>query len=95
MDLITTKSIGIDGMVFAERRSDMRRRVLKGALISFNQGYSTFECIVRSISDDGARLSFGETFSLPNQFLLTISGEAPRQAVVRWRTQSTVGVSLV
>lgn len=95
MDLITAKSIGVDGIVFAERRSTIRRRVLKGAIVSFNQGYSTFECVVRNVSDDGARLSFGETFALPNQFWLTIAEQAPRKVEIRWRTLTAVGVSLV
>ena len=54
MSPITEKSIGVDGAVFAERRAALRRRVLKGATVSFNNGYSSFECVVRNQSE-GAR----------------------------------------
>lgn len=39
MTPITRNSIGIDGEVFEERRKEPRRRVLKGATLSFNRGY--------------------------------------------------------
>jgi hypothetical protein len=93
MSLITERSIGLDGTVFPDRRTGTRRRVLKGATVSFNNGYSTFECVVRNQSDEGARLSFAETFALPGRFNLSISGDAPREVDVRWRTMTAVGVT--
>jgi hypothetical protein len=95
MSPITEKSIGVDGQVFAERRSRLRRRVLKGGLISFNNGYSSFECAVRNQSDNGALLSLAETFALPNVFWLLVSENRQRKATVRWRTLNLVGVELV
>lgn len=92
MSLITERSIGIDGAVFPDRRNGTRRRVLKGATVSFNKGYSTFECVVRNQSDQGARLSFAETFALPNHFGLAVSGDTERLVDVRWRTMTAVGV---
>lgn len=93
--VITEQSIGINGAVFADRRAAVRRRVLKGGVVSFNKGYSTFECVIRNQSDDGAQLAFGETFALPNRFTISISDEAARNAEVRWRTQSTIGIAYV
>jgi len=90
---IREKSIGLDGKVFAERRADMRQRVLKGAVLSFNKGYSTFECVVRNLSDGGAQLSLGETFALPERFSLTVDGKVSRPALVRWRTATAIGVA--
>lgn len=46
MDTIREKSIGLDGEVFAERRAVTRRRVLKGATLSFNNGYGALEGLV-------------------------------------------------
>ena len=81
MDAITEKSIGLDGQVFAERRVAARRRVLKGAKLTFNKGY-------------GALLAFGETAAVPPSFALAINGEeAGRQARVRWRSPTLVGVA--
>lgn len=93
MTPITEQSIGLDGEVFSERRDQTRRRVLKGATVSFNKGYSTFECVVRNQSNEGARLDFGETSALPSRFMISISGEPAREAEVRWRDMTQVGVA--
>jgi hypothetical protein len=94
MTPITEKSIGIDGLVFAERRQAERRRVLKGGRLSFNSGYGSAECVVRNLSATGARLTFGDSSAIPQRFdLLITSEEMPRGAVVRWRSQTALGVS--
>jgi len=94
MTPIVEKSIGIDGEVFVDRRALSRRRVLKGARLTFNKGFGTFECVVRNQSDGGARLSFGDTSAVPGSFDLLITGEdAPRPATVRWREMTAMGVS--
>jgi hypothetical protein len=77
------------------RRAAYRQRVLKGATLSFNQGYSAFECVVRNQSEDGARLSLAETFALPATFRLAIAGEEEtRTAHVMWRGPNEIGVSM-
>ncbi|HTV70114.1 MAG TPA: PilZ domain-containing protein [Rhizobiaceae bacterium] len=87
------KSIGTDGKIVSERRSGVRRRVLKGAVMIFNKGYSTFECVVRNESDGGARLSLAETFALPKTFTLTIMAEEEGRVVdIVWRSASEIGV---
>jgi hypothetical protein len=75
MNTITEKSAGVDGPLFSERRSSLRRRVLKGATLTFNKGFSAFECVVRNQSKGGALLSLAETFSLPAQFEVGIAGD--------------------
>ncbi len=76
-----------------ERRSAGRRRVLKGATLTFNRGYGAFECLVRNISQTGARLSFGETSAVPAAFSLSIKGEdGAINARVRWRSLTEIGV---
>lgn len=96
MEPITTKSIGLDGEVFEERRREMRRRALKGATLTFNGGYGAFECVVRNISEVGARLTFGDASAVPARFDLTMSGDGhSRSAAVRWRSLTDVGVEFV
>ena len=78
----------------AERRSQPRQRVLKGAIIRCNKGYGALECVVRNLSENGARLAFGETTAVPAVFDLKIAGnEDVREARVRWRTPDSVGIS--
>jgi hypothetical protein len=90
---ITERSIAIDGEIFADRRSEGRRRVLKGARLEFNRGYGAMECVVRNQSDRGARLVLGDTMGVPPRFELAIAGECEaRRARVRWRTGEAVGI---
>ena len=77
-----------------ERRTDLRRRVLKGATLSFNHGYSAFECVVRNQSERGAKLSLAETFALPSTFRLAIAGESQAHtARIIWRKPDEMGVA--
>lgn len=92
MDTIKEKSIGLDGEVFAERRAVTRRRVLKGATLSFNNGYGALEGLVRNESERGVLLNFGETSAVPSSFDLTVNGAAARSARVKWRDMTRVGV---
>jgi hypothetical protein len=78
-----------------EKRAEQRGRVLKGGTLSFNRGYGALECVVRNVSVHGAKLSFGETGAVPQQFSLRIGPDGEwRQAEVRWRGLTEVGVSL-
>lgn len=79
----------------AERRADQRSRMLKGGTLRFNRGYGALECVVRNVSENGARLAFGETSAVPPQFELRVGPDGEwRQAEVRWRTLTDVGVAL-
>jgi hypothetical protein len=78
-----------------EKRGEQRSRMLKGGTLSFNKGYGALECVVRNVSDHGARLAFGDTGAVPPQFSLRIGPDGEwRAATVRWRTMTDVGVSL-
>lgn len=75
------------------RRAEIRQRVLKGAILRFNNGRGVFDAVVRNQSGRGARLAFGDTVGVPPLFELAISGEpAARTARVRWRSTTAVGV---
>ena len=55
-----------------EKRRGPRRRVLKGAIVAYNDRHSTMPCFVRDISDTGARLRMDCSMSPPDTFLLII-----------------------
>lgn len=77
-----------------DRRRNHRPRTLKGARIVFNGGYSSFECLVKNLSADGALLKFGDVVGVPNQFELQIEiGQPRRKCTVRWRSGNLMGVS--
>lgn len=76
------------------RRGARRNRTLRGGRIIFNAGYSAFECTVRDLTPDGAKLRFGEAAGVPNHFELELEpGQPRRKCTVRWRSGSTMGVS--
>lgn len=90
---ITKKSIAIDGRIFADRRTELRHRVLKGGRLSFNNGYGASECQVKNLSEHGAKLAFGDTTGVPRRFTLAIVGEpGSHQAEVCWRGIGEIGV---
>lgn len=51
------------------------RRVFKAGLISFNAGYSTIDCTVRGLSDQGASLDVTSTAGIPQRFKLQIGAD--------------------
>lgn len=79
-----------------ERRGEHRRRILKGALLQFNNGFGSLECVLRDLSSDGARISMAQTTGVPTRFKLAISGEkTPIEAIVRWRTPRDMGLGFL
>ena len=55
-----------------EHRKTQRRRTLKGAWILFNDGRSTISCIVRDLSEEGARLCVTSVIGIPSKFVLHV-----------------------
>ncbi|WP_156381486.1 PilZ domain-containing protein [Aurantimonas sp. Leaf443] len=56
----------------SERRVAQRVRTLKRGKVVFNNGFSTFDCIVRNISATGALLTIDEAAHLPKEFFIRI-----------------------
>ncbi len=78
-----------------ERRRETRLRALLGGHVVMNNKYSTVDCLVRNLGDHGARLHFGGTPWLPEEFELKIDGRnAPRKARKVWMRDGAMGVSL-
>lgn len=77
----------------ANRRASIRYRTLKKGVITFNNHYSTAECVVRNISEHGAKLAMTQNHSIPKIFELRIHpDERFRPAEVMWRTMDALGV---
>ena len=85
----------IEPQLSEERRRHARRRVLKGALVAFDAHNSVFECQVRDLSDEGAKLTLGSTLGVPDHFDLLIPSQqriAPARIV--WRTEHELGAAI-
>ncbi|MGC1862637.1 MAG: PilZ domain-containing protein [Methylocystis sp.] len=77
-----------------ERRDDSRRRVLKSAKISFNNGMSCIDCSVRNVSSTGACLEVVSPVGVPSKFELLIQDERfARPCYVAWRGEKRIGVA--
>jgi hypothetical protein len=78
-----------------ERRKSGRSRVLKGAKIILGNT-SLLDCIVRNVTNVGARLQIANTVDLPETFDVTLDGGfTVRPSRVVWRTVTETGVEFV
>lgn len=75
-------------------RSSVRRRLLKQARISFKGGRSTIDCVLRNLSDSGARLRVTSPLGVPDQFeLLLLTDKTTHACRVVWRSANEMGVA--
>lgn len=80
--------------MLSEHRSEARQRVFLKGRISFNNGASSMDCLVRDLSTAGARLALTETATLPDVFDLYIpQKDRSFRSTLRWRRDDGVGVT--
>ena len=79
-----------------EKRRWPRRRVLKGAIVAYNDRHSTISCTVRYISDTGARLRVEGSINAPDTFLLIVELDGIQaDCKVVWRKSPELAVTFV
>ena len=76
-----------------EKRKTPRQRALKKGRIVFNANRSTMDCIVRNLSEGGAKLTVSSVMGIPDAFELIMSDGARHHCRVEWRTATELGVS--
>lgn len=80
-------------MITVERRKTPRRRVLKGATISFNQT-GGISCMVRNLSAGGACLELEYPVGIPREFVLVMDSDHSRfDSRVIWTGSHHIGVA--
>jgi hypothetical protein len=78
-----------------ERRSTARSRILKGAKIILGTA-SVIDCIVRNVTNTGARIHIPDTVDLPEAFDLTFDGGYSfRICRIVWRSITETGVEFI
>jgi PilZ domain len=93
---VSLSSAAAAGFLGDERRTEHRRRILKGAVIKFNNGFGNLECVLRNLTSNGARISMGQTGGIPTRLQIQIAGErTPIEAMVQWRTPRDIGLSFL
>lgn len=79
-----------------ERRSSLRTRAFLKGVICFNKRSSTMDCMIRDISEGGARLIVSSAVTLPEAFELFIpSRNEYVEAKQRWRRGDDLGVEFI
>jgi hypothetical protein len=83
-------------MAEIERRTFGRQRSVMRGRIFYDKRSLTADCLVRDVSDKGARLELSENVVIPDVIELYIpKKEETRHARVQWRHENEVGVSYV
>jgi hypothetical protein len=78
----------------SEHRRETRQRVFLKGRIVFNNGSSSFDCLVRDMSSSGARLVMSDATTLPEAFDLYIpQKDRTYRAILRWRREDGIGVT--
>jgi len=78
-----------------ERRQDMRRRTLLTGQIEF-LNRSVFDCVIRNLSDCGARITCDQQIALPDIFEVVFVKQNQRRRVrAMWRGDGVMGVSFL
>lgn len=78
-----------------ERRKVTRSRVLKGAKIIIGSA-STIDCVVRNVTNSGARIQIANTVDLPETLDLTLdAGFTIRPCRVAWRSVNETGLQFI
>ncbi len=78
-----------------ERRASARHRTLKGARIVFNDGFSTFDCKVRNMSEAGAKLVVAGIVGIPQRFDLAMDDGRRFACEMAWHRDGEIGVRFV
>ena len=79
----------------SEKRRESRRRVFRGATISFRGHSAAIDCVIRDISSAGARLAVESAIGVPDRFYLVVEGEPVRACRIVWRRARLLGVEFV
>lgn len=76
-----------------EKRLSPRRNTLIPAVLVYSGGRGRTDCVIRNLSDSGAKLELkGSVASVPNTFDLIAPGHRPHPCRVVWRTLKELGV---
>lgn len=73
-----------------ERRMAPRRNTHVEAVIAF--GRARLPCIIRNVSDTGAKLEVARVAGIPDIFVLHVAGHRPQTCRVAWRALKEMGV---
>lgn len=79
-----------------ERRPKRRKRVLLGGMIASSDGARRFDCTIRDLTEDGARIEVHSSCLLEGQFyFLNIRDRTAHLVRVAWRSHKEIGLIFI
>ena len=80
-----------------ENRRTQRRKVVQGASLFVGVGEPTIACIIKDLSNSGARVKVDTVTALPDEIILMLSrdGHLNRPCRVVWRDGSLIGLQFI
>ncbi len=80
-------------MPMQEARKNQRSPTYLGASIYFDDKSSTFDCLVKNLSENGARLAIDTVWDIPRNFRLYIPKYNDYYTcLTKWKTHNNLGV---
>ena len=80
---------------YNEKRIAPRRSTMIPAIIIYNAGQSRMECVIRNLSDTGAKIEVSSVKSIPQAFDLMVPRHRPQSCRVAWRAMRELGVEFL
>ena len=79
-----------------ENRKERRQRVFLSGLIFVPESHSTFDCLIKDISETGAKISIPAEALIPNRFLLVnVKGHQAYEVQSVRRTKQEMGLKIL
>ena len=80
-----------DQLVEERRKQEREITLRKGSIVS-DAGTSLADCVVKNISDEGAKLKYDPEATVPSRFTLKLPNGSLRPCEVTWTGDGSVGV---
>ena len=79
-----------------QRVASQRSRQLKNVQIIFNNGYCTFDAILRDMSEEGVRIETKHVLEIPDVFTLKFTHDnTTKNCRLIWRGKESIGVRFI
>ncbi len=78
-----------------EKRLQPRRNTMIVATLVFDGGNSRMDCVIRNLSEGGAKIEVASARNVPNTFDLMVPGHRPQACRVAWRALRELGVQFM
>ena len=78
-----------------EKRLSPRRNTMIVATIVYDGGRTRLDCVIRDLSEGGAKLQVATVKGIPQSFDLIVPRHRPHHCRVRWRALKEMGVQFI